>query len=63
MSVKDAKLAFLDAMKKKYNIKFRIDEEGDLYAQNRQYKLASTRTYSVQTNGKCKKSIHRPNNQ
>ncbi|WP_418885577.1 terminase [Borreliella tanukii] len=33
LSVKDAKLAFLDAMKKKYNIKFRIDEEGDLDAQ------------------------------
>ncbi|WP_187981721.1 terminase [Borreliella bavariensis] len=33
LSVKDAKLAFLDAMKKKYNINFRIDEEGDLDAQ------------------------------
>ncbi|ANA44002.1 hypothetical protein [Borrelia hermsii] len=29
-SIKDAKLAFLDAMKKKYNIKFRVDESGDL---------------------------------
>lgn len=33
LSVKDARLAFLDAMKKKYNINFRIDEEGDLDAQ------------------------------
>lgn len=33
LSVKDAKLAFLDAMKKKYNIKFKIDEEGDLDSQ------------------------------
>ncbi|WP_210360153.1 terminase [Borreliella garinii] len=33
LSVKDAKIAFLDAMKKKYNINFRIDEEGDLDAQ------------------------------
>ncbi|WP_187982425.1 terminase [Borreliella bavariensis] len=33
LSVKYAKLAFLDAMKKKYNINFRIDEEGDLDAQ------------------------------
>lgn len=33
LSIKDAKLAFLDAMKKKYNINFRIDEEGDLDAQ------------------------------
>ncbi|WP_029347102.1 hypothetical protein [Borreliella valaisiana] len=33
LSVKDAKLAFLDAMKKKYNIKFKVDEEGDLDSQ------------------------------
>lgn len=33
LSVKDAKLAFLEAMKKKYNVNFRIDEEGDLDSQ------------------------------
>ncbi|WP_434246510.1 terminase [Borreliella burgdorferi] len=33
LSVKDAKLAFLDAMKRKYNVKFKIDEEGDLDSQ------------------------------
>ncbi|AHH05809.1 terminase (plasmid) [Borrelia miyamotoi] len=32
-SIKDAKLAFLDAMKKKYSIKFRVDESGDLDSQ------------------------------
>lgn len=30
MNVKDAKLAFLNAMKKKYNINFKIDEDDDL---------------------------------
>ncbi|WP_420025365.1 terminase (plasmid) [Borreliella yangtzensis] len=33
LSVKDAKLAFLQAMKKKYNVNFKIDEEGDLDSQ------------------------------
>ncbi|MBW6408448.1 hypothetical protein KZ873_32445, partial [Pseudomonas aeruginosa] len=32
-SIKDAKLAFLDATKKKYSIKFRVDESGDLDSQ------------------------------
>ncbi|AFI31695.1 hypothetical protein [Borrelia crocidurae] len=32
-SIKDAKLAFLDAMKRKYDIKFQVDESGDLDAQ------------------------------
>ncbi|AHH12000.1 Hypothetical protein BCO_0120900 (plasmid) [Borrelia coriaceae ATCC 43381] len=32
-SIKDAKLAFLDAMKKKYSIKFKVDESGDLDSQ------------------------------
>ncbi|WP_051374068.1 hypothetical protein [Borrelia persica] len=32
-SIKDAKLAFLDAMKRKYNIKFKVDESGDLDSQ------------------------------
>lgn len=30
LNVKDAKLAFLNTMKKKYNINFKIDEDGDL---------------------------------
>lgn len=33
LSIKDAKLAFLEAMKKKYNVNFKIDEEGDLDCQ------------------------------
>ncbi|WP_421136388.1 terminase (plasmid) [Borreliella yangtzensis] len=33
LSVKDAKIAFLGAMKKKYNVNFKIDEEGDLDSQ------------------------------
>ncbi|AFI31902.1 hypothetical protein [Borrelia crocidurae] len=32
-SIKDAKLAFLDAMKNKYDVKFQVDESGDLDAQ------------------------------
>ncbi|ACH94188.1 uncharacterized conserved protein (plasmid) [Borrelia duttonii Ly] len=32
-SIKDAKLAFLDAMKNKYDVKFQVDESGDLDSQ------------------------------